>query len=115
MNATGAPTPAAVQTSAPTVSATHPPLLRSATAPAAPSSKGSLADALRDMDLGGGSVRGSQAGDSVASSSARSLLPEEVLPSEFVKKVSYQDQQDVPDEIAGLLADWLQRKFPVKK
>ncbi|KAK3111984.1 Protein ltv1 [Teratosphaeriaceae sp. CCFEE 6253] len=65
-----------------------------------------LADALRDMDLAStrSSVRGSTAGDSVASST-RSLLPEEVLPSEFVMRRSYQDMQDVPDEIAGLQPD----------
>jgi protein LTV1 len=61
-----------------------------------------LEDALRDMDLQGGR---SVAGDSVASSVARSLLPEEVLPSEFVTKRTYQDQQDVPDEIAGFQPD----------
>ncbi|KAI7592341.1 hypothetical protein KC319_g16219 [Hortaea werneckii] len=38
-------------------------------------------------------------------SDAKSLLPEEVLPSEFVKKRSYQDQQDVPDDIAGFQPD----------
>ncbi|KAK3676549.1 Protein ltv1 [Recurvomyces mirabilis] len=80
-------------------------------APQKKKGKQSLADALRGMELGEGegegehSVRGSVAGDSVASSSARSLLPEEVLPSEFVKKFSYQDQQDVPDEIAGFQPD----------
>ena len=62
-----------------------------------------LEDALRDMDIGGMDVQ-SVGGASVASS-ARSLLPEEVLPSEFVKKRTYQDQQDVPDEIAGFQPD----------
>ena len=61
-----------------------------------------LEDALRDMDIGGESQ--SVGGDSVASS-ARSLLPEEILPSEFVRKRTYQDQQDVPDEIAGFQPD----------
>jgi protein LTV1 len=42
---------------------------------------------------------------STTSSVARSLLPEEVLPSEFVQKRTYQDQQDVPDEIAGFQPD----------
>lgn len=32
-------------------------------------------------------------------------MPDEVLPSEFVKKRTYQDQQDVPDEIAGFQPD----------
>jgi len=38
-------------------------------------------------------------------STARSLLPSEVLPSEFVTRRSYQDQQDIPDEIAGFQPD----------
>jgi len=64
-----------------------------------------LEDALRDMDLGGGVTDvQSVGGDSVASN-ARSLLPEEVLPSEFVQRRTYQDQQDVPDEIAGFQPD----------
>lgn len=61
--------------------------------------KQKLEDALRDMDLQ------SVGGESTASSAARSLLPEEVLPSEFVQKRTYQDQQDVPDEIAGFQPD----------
>ncbi|EMC97103.1 hypothetical protein BAUCODRAFT_32847 [Baudoinia panamericana UAMH 10762] len=70
----------------------------------APKGKGKqrLEDALRDMDLGG---ERSVAGESTASSVARSLLPEEVLPSEFVRRRTYQDQQDVPDEIAGFQPD----------
>nr|POE65023.1 protein ltv1 [Quercus suber] len=61
-----------------------------------------LEDALRDMQIAGEGH--SIGGDSVASS-ARSLLPEEVLPSDFVRKRTYQDQQDVPDEIAGFQPD----------
>ena len=62
-----------------------------------------LEDALRVMDLGG-DVQ--SVGTSASQlSAARSLLPEDVLPSEFVKKTSYQDQQDVPDEIAGFQPD----------
>ncbi|KAH9830065.1 low-temperature viability protein ltv1 [Teratosphaeria destructans] len=57
-----------------------------------------LEDALRSTD------DSSVGGDSVASS-ARSLWPEDVLPSEFVRKTTYQDQQDVPDEIAGFQPD----------
>ncbi|KAK5742681.1 Protein ltv1 [Elasticomyces elasticus] len=66
-----------------------------------------LEDALRDMDIDSPrrSVAGSRAGESVASSIARSLLPEEVLPSEYVTRRTYQDQQDVPDEIAGFQPD----------
>jgi protein LTV1 len=73
-------------------------------------SKQKLEDALRDMDLV--SESGSRYEDaqsmgqsSMASSAARSLLPEELLPSEFVKRRTYQDQQDVPDEIAGFQPD----------
>ncbi|EME81807.1 uncharacterized protein MYCFIDRAFT_215488 [Pseudocercospora fijiensis CIRAD86] len=61
-----------------------------------------LEDALRKMDLDDGRSVGQS---SMTSSVARSLLPEEVLPSEFVTKRSYQDQQDVPDEIAGFQPD----------
>ena len=77
-----------------------------ASAPQEKKGRQRLEDALRGLDLESErqSVRGSVAGDSVASS-ARSLLPEEVLPSEFVTKRTYQDQQDVPDEIAGFQPD----------
>ncbi|KAK4621207.1 hypothetical protein CLAFUW4_06722 [Fulvia fulva] len=61
-----------------------------------------LEDALRDMDLDDMRSVGQS---SMTSSVARSLLPEEVLPSEFVQKRSYQDMQDVPDEIAGFQPD----------
>lgn len=61
--------------------------------------KQKLEDALRDMDIAG-STSGTQ-----ESSAARSLLPEDVLPSEFVRDRTYQDQQDVPDEIAGFQPD----------
>lgn len=72
--------------------------------------KQKLEDALRDMDIG--SNAGSEIDDtqsfgqsSTASSAARSLLPEDVLPSEFVRRRTYQDQQDVPDAIAGFQPD----------
>ncbi|SMR59762.1 unnamed protein product [Zymoseptoria tritici ST99CH_3D1] len=72
----------------------------------APTQKGKgkqkLEDVLRDMDL---SETRSVGMSSTTSSVARSLLPEEVLPSEFVQRRSYQDQQDVPDEIAGFQPD----------
>ncbi|OQO04694.1 hypothetical protein B0A48_09617 [Cryoendolithus antarcticus] len=67
--------------------------------------KQKLEDALRDMDIGGSDDLQSLGQSSMASSVARSLLPEEVLPSEFVMRRSYQDQQDVPDEIAGFQPD----------
>ncbi|KAL1304482.1 hypothetical protein AAFC00_003472 [Neodothiora populina] len=60
--------------------------------------KQSLADALKFMDIadddGSRSIASSQA-------TSKSLLPEELLGSEFVKKTTYQDQQDIPDAIAG--------------
>ena len=62
-----------------------------------------LEDALRGLDIDDGKSVGESVG--TQSSAARSLLPEEVLPSEFVKKRTYQDQQDVPDEIAGFQPD----------
>ncbi|KAF2669280.1 Low temperature viability protein [Microthyrium microscopicum] len=62
----------------------------------------SLEDALRDMEI--------QADDGVSNASSRvslaeSLLPSDMLPSEFVQKTSYQAQQDVPDVIAGFQPD----------
>ncbi|TKA31026.1 hypothetical protein B0A50_01994 [Salinomyces thailandicus] len=65
--------------------------------------KQKLEDALRQMDIGGADAQ--SVGGSSMVSSARSLLPDEVLPSEFVKKRTYQDQQDVPDDIAGFQPD----------
>lgn len=62
-----------------------------------------LEDALRGLELDDGRSLGESGG--TQSSAARSLLPEEVLPSEFVKQRTYQDQQDVPDEIAGFQPD----------
>lgn len=64
--------------------------------------KQKLEDLLRDVHLDDMKSVGQS---STTSSVARSLLPEEVLPSEFVTKRSYQDQQDVPDEIAGFQPD----------
>jgi protein LTV1 len=74
--------------------------------PQRPKRKQKLEDALRSIDL---EDEGGQFADAQSvgtqSSAARSLLPEEVLPSEFVRKRTYQDQQDVPDDIAGLQPD----------
>ncbi|KAL1582659.1 hypothetical protein WHR41_08776 [Cladosporium halotolerans] len=72
--------------------------------------KQKLEDALRDMDIGsnaGGRFDDAQSvgQSSMASSAARSLLPEDVLPSEFVRRRTYQDQQDIPDAIAGFQPD----------
>lgn len=65
--------------------------------------KQSLVDALRNSTFD--SDMQSVGQSSTTSSIARSLLPHEVLPSEFVTKRSYQDQQDIPDEIAGFQPD----------
>ncbi|QIW99846.1 hypothetical protein AMS68_005364 [Peltaster fructicola] len=76
-----------------------------ASAPRASKGKQKLEDALKELDLGRFDDAQSVGQSSMASSVARSLLPEEMLPSEFVQKRSYQDQQDVPDEIAGFQPD----------
>ena len=74
--------------------------------PQRPKRKQKLEDALRSMDLESESGRFSDVHSvGTQSSAARSLLPEEILPSEFVKQRTYQDQQDVPDEIAGFQPD----------
>lgn len=64
--------------------------------------KQKLEDAIRSLDL---DESRSVGGESMASSNARSLLPDEVLPSQYAKKQTYQDQQDVPDEIRGFQPD----------
>ncbi|KAF2261123.1 Low temperature viability protein [Lojkania enalia] len=64
-----------------------------------------LADALRAASLDG---RQSDAGISVSSSVSRAasdVFGEEMAPSEFVRKTTYQDQQNIPDAIAGLQPD----------
>ncbi|CZT21587.1 related to low-temperature viability protein LTV1 [Ramularia collo-cygni] len=65
--------------------------------------KQSLVDALRNSTYNDDMRSVGQS--STTESIARSLFPEEVLPSEFVTKRSYQDQQDIPDEIAGFQPD----------
>ncbi|KIW00794.1 uncharacterized protein PV09_07773 [Verruconis gallopava] len=64
--------------------------------------KSKLEDALRDLDIK--SESGISHASSVAST-AQSLLPEDMLPSEFVRPRTYQDQQNVPDSIAGFQPD----------
>lgn len=59
--------------------------------------------ALQALDLEGNEASDIQS-VSVASTS-RSLLPEDAMASEFVVKRTYQDQQDVPDELAGFQPD----------
>lgn len=58
--------------------------------------KMSLEDALRDSSL---HDRRSESSHSQATGS--SLLVEDLLPSKYLKKGTYQDQQDVPDILAG--------------
>jgi protein LTV1 len=62
----------------------------------------SLAEQLQELDL--------QRNDTLSMASSRvskaeSLLPKDMLPSEFVATRTYQDQQDVPDAIAGFQPD----------
>ncbi|KAF2114974.1 Low temperature viability protein [Lophiotrema nucula] len=64
-----------------------------------------LADALRAASL---DDRQSDAGISVSSSVSRSasdVFGEDMAPSEFVRKTTYQDQQNVPDAISGFQPD----------
>ncbi|KAL9075807.1 MAG: hypothetical protein Q9157_003884 [Trypethelium eluteriae] len=70
--------------------------------------KQKLEDALKDMDLGS-ETKSTAASAMSTASKASSLLPEEMLPSEFVRKTTYQDQQDVPDVLAGFQPDMDQR------
>jgi protein LTV1 len=63
----------------------------------------SLDEQLRQLDLEYSNDAVSMASSRV--SKAESLLPEDMLPSEFVVKRTYQDQQNVPDEIAGFQPD----------
>ena len=66
--------------------------------------KQKLEDALRDMDLGL-ETRSVAPSTSTTASKASSLLPEDMLPSDFVRKTTYQDQQDIPDALAGFQPD----------
>lgn len=80
-------------------------------APAAKKGKGKgkekmdLAEALRAASL---DDRQSEADISVSSSVSRSasdIFGEDMAPSEFVRKTTYQDQQNIPDAIAGFQPD----------
>jgi protein LTV1 len=78
-------------------------------APSAKKGKGKdktdLAEALRAASL---DDRQSDAGISVSSSISRSasdIFGEDMAPSEFVRKTTYQDQQNIPDAIAGFQPD----------
>jgi protein LTV1 len=63
-----------------------------------------LADALRNTSL---DDRQSDAGLSISSniSSVSDVFGEDMAPSEFVRKTTYQDQQNIPDAIAGFQPD----------
>jgi protein LTV1 len=63
-----------------------------------------LADALRNTSL---DDRQSDAGLSISSniSSVSDMFGEDMAPSEFVRKTTYQDQQNIPDAIAGFQPD----------
>lgn len=63
-----------------------------------------LADMLRDASL---DDRRSNADFSVSSniSSVSDVFGEDMAPSEFVRKTTYQDQQNIPDAIAGFQPD----------
>ncbi|KAF2750356.1 low-temperature viability protein-like protein ltv1 [Sporormia fimetaria CBS 119925] len=64
-----------------------------------------LADMLRESSL---DDRQSEAGVSVSSSISRSasdIFGEDLAPSEFVRKTTYQDQQNIPDAIKGFQPD----------
>jgi len=60
-----------------------------------------LEDALRDMEL----VEDTQSVGGASLASSRSLLPDDAFGSEFVKKMTYQDQQNIPDALAGFQPD----------
>lgn len=62
--------------------------------------KMSLADALRESSL---DDRQSESGGSQPTGS--SLLEDDLLPSKYLKKGTYQDQQDVPDVLSGFQPD----------
>jgi protein LTV1 len=66
--------------------------------------KTDLADMLRNASL---DDRQSEAGLSMSSniSSVSDVFGEDMAPSEFVRKTTYQDQQNIPDAIAGFQPD----------
>lgn len=74
-----------------------------------------LEDALQNMEIASADGRFDDAASistrntTSTSASMRSILPDEMFGSEFVKKQTYQDQQDVPDAIAGFQPDMDER------
>lgn len=64
-----------------------------------------LEDMLRDMAVDDGRSEADMSVSSTASSSAAELFGDDLAPSEFYRRTTYQDQQDVPDAIAGFQPD----------
>ena len=64
-----------------------------------------LEDALRDISLDDTASQGGVSLLSTTSSRAEEYFDQTMLPSEFVQRKSYQDQQDIPDAIAGFQPD----------
>lgn len=69
--------------------------------------KQSLEDALREATLDDGRSQGGSlaSGLSMSSHAASDVFHDSMLPSEFVQPNTYQNQQDVPDAIAGFQPD----------
>ena len=67
--------------------------------------KRGLEDALRDISLDDRASEGGVSLSSMASSRAEEYFDQSMLPSEYVQKRSYQDQQNIPDAIAGFQPD----------
>ncbi|KAK7520787.1 low-temperature viability protein-like protein ltv1 [Phyllosticta citriasiana] len=64
-----------------------------------------LEDMLENMNMGDGQSEAGMSMSSTASSSAADLFGEDMAPSEFVRPSTYQDQQNIPDAIAGFQPD----------
>ncbi|KAK8221065.1 low-temperature viability protein ltv1 [Phyllosticta capitalensis] len=64
-----------------------------------------LEDMLENMNMGDGRSEADMSMTSTASSSAADLFGEDLAPSEFVRPSTYQDQQNIPDAIAGFQPD----------
>ncbi|KAK8171453.1 Low temperature viability protein [Phyllosticta citrichinensis] len=64
-----------------------------------------LEDMLENMHMGDGQSEAGMSMSSTASSSAADLFGEDMAPSEFVRPSTYQDQQSIPDAIAGFQPD----------
>ncbi|OCK82713.1 low-temperature viability protein-like protein ltv1 [Lepidopterella palustris CBS 459.81] len=64
-----------------------------------------LADALRDALLDDRKSEAEVSESSSVSKDARDMFGEDMAPSKFVMKTSYQDQQDIPDALRGFQPD----------